>query len=579
MASDALVDGRKPTGGPGETVDKWSSSAEGVPAATAAATDAEKPEEEEDFERGFRFWTIIIGLGITTLLASLEHTVVTTAGPYILQDLELRENFIWISNAFFICSTAFTPLFGQLCNIFGRRWVFLTIVSIFTFGSGICGGATTGGMLIAGRAVQGVGSGGIVLTVNILVSDLCPLRKRGQYMAVILAIFGIGMAIGPFVGGAIAEHSTWRWVFYINLPIGGVSLVTMFLFLRVSYHDGRSLGEKLRRIDLIGNLILMAGTVAILYSLTYAGTIYAWDSWHTLVPLLLGFLGLGLFVAFDASGIAPEPVMPVRLFANRTSIIVLINTFLNSVVYFWCLYFLPVYFQSVALYSPERAGYSLLPQAVAGIPGAMIAAISLSRWGKFKPIHLSGFALTTLGLGLLSLQDADTSIPEWAVFQIVIALGIGIVIDTLLPAFQAPVSEADQAAATSTWGFIRAFGAIWGVAIPAVIFNNRIDEALDSVSDSSARALLGGGGAFQQASATFVEQFPPNVQTEIRSLYANALHRVFWIGAIFAGVAAALVLIEREVPLRKQLETEYGLKKDVGEGTQSDAEKGINSGH
>ncbi|KAK4450286.1 major facilitator superfamily domain-containing protein [Podospora aff. communis PSN243] len=548
-----------------------------TPSAKDRVSDGEVEDADLDFERGFRFWTIIIGLGITTLLASLEHTVVTTAAPYILQDLDMKENFIWITNAFFVCSTALTPLFGQLCDIFGRRWVFLVILAIFNLGSGICGGATSGGMLIAGRAIQGAGSGGLVLTVNIIVSDLCPLRKRSQYMAVILGIFGIGVALGPFIGGAIAENTTWRWVFYINLPIGGLSMVVMFLFLRVSYRDDRSLAEKLRRIDIIGNAILMAGTTSILYSLTYAGTIHPWSSWHTLVPLLLGFIGFGLFVAFETSGLVSEPVMPGRLFHHRTSIIVLINTFLNSTIYFWCLFFLPVFFQAVSLYSASRTGYSLLPQAVAGAPGAMLAAIALSRWGKFKPIHFVGFGLTTLGAGLLSLLDEDTSIAEWATFQIIAALGIGIIIDTLLPAFQAPVAEADQAAATSTWGFVRAFGSIWGVAIPAVIFNNRIDERVHTISDPVARALLAGGGAYQQASASFVKQFNPQVQGEIRALYVSALRRVFWIGAIFSGLAVLLVLMEKEVPLRKQLQTQYGIEKEEKD-TENLAGSGSGSG-
>ena len=335
----------------------------------------------------------------------------------------------------------------------------------------------------------------------------------------------------------------------------------MFLFLHLKYEDNAAFVDKIKRIDVVGNSILIAGTVAILYSLTYAGTIYSWSSWHTLVPLLLGFFSLALFIVFEASGIAPEPILPLRLFVHRTSIIVLINTFLNSTIYFWYLYFLPVYFQAVALYSPSRTGYSLLPQAVAGLPGAILAAISLSRWGKFKIIHFVGFAFSTLGMGLLSMIGTETSIPEWAIFQIIISLGIGIVIDTLLPAFQAPVSEADQAAATSAWSFIRAFGSIWGVAIPAVIFNNVIDKNLHTVSDPRARQLLGRGGAYQQALASFVRQFSPEVQMEIRWLYSSALRRLFWIGAIFAGLACLLVLLEREVPLRKELDTEYGLEK------------------
>jgi MFS family permease len=395
-------------------------------------------------------------------------------------------------------------------------------------------------------------------------------------MAVILGIFGIGVALGPFIGGSIVQSTTWRWVFYINLPIGGFSLIVMFLFLRVSYRDEMSFANKVKRIDIVGNGILIAGTVAILYSLTYAGKIYSWSSWHTLVPLLLGFLILALFVAFEASGIVPEPVLPMRLFTHRTSIIVIINTFLNSIIYFWYLFFLPVYFQAVALYSPSRTGYSLLPQAIAGLPGAMVAAISLSRWGKFKPIHFVGFAFSTLGMGLLSMIGKQTSIAEWAVFQIITALGIGMVIDTLLPAFQAPASEADQATATSAWSFIRAFGAIWGVAIPAAIFNNSIDGNLDKVSDPRARQLLGGGGAYQQALAAFVRQFSPDVQNEIRGLYTLALDRVFWIGAVFAGLACLLTLLEREVPLRQHLDTEYGLekKKVVAPG---DMEKGDNT--
>jgi MFS family permease len=401
-------------------------------------------------------------------------------------------------------------------------------------------------------------------------------------MAMILGVFGFGVALGPFIGGAIAQYSTWRLVFYINLPIGGLSFILMFIFLHVNYQDETTFANKLKRIDIVGNAILMAGTVAILYALTYAGARYSWSSWHTLVPLVLGFLSYALFLAFEASGIPDDPVLPLRLFHHRTSIIVLFTTFLNSTIYFWYLYFVPVYFQAVKLYSPTRAGYSLLPQALAGLPGAILAAISLSKWGKFKIIHLVGFGFSTLGMGLLSMLNKHTSIAEWAVFQMMIALGIGMVIDTLLPGFQAPVSEADQAAATSAWSFIRAFGSIWGVAIPAVIFNNRISENLNSVSDPVARKLMEDGDAYEQASAAFVKQFSLEVQDQIREVYTSALDRLFWIGAIFAGLAFLLALIEVDVPLRNELDTEYGLEKkevttgvtqEKGESSSSEASK------
>ncbi|RYP91128.1 hypothetical protein DL770_002751 [Monosporascus sp. CRB-9-2] len=541
-------------------------------------TQAAADDGPKDFERGFRFWAIISGLAVTGLLAALEHTVVTTSAPKILTELQLREDFIWITNAFFVCSAVSQPLLGQLCNVIGRRWVYLSIVALFTLGSGICGGATSGSMLIAGRAVQGIGSGGIILMNNIIVSDLVPLRQRGYYVAILLAVFGVGTALGPFIGGAIVDSTSWRWVFYLNIPIGGVSLVMMFLFLHVKYDKQMSFKEKMKRIDYIGNGILMASTVAILYALTYAGTIYPWSSWHTLVPLNLGFVGFFIFGGFEVSGFAPEPVTPVRLFTHRTSIIVLVNTFLNSILYFWFLFFLPVYFQSVALYSSSRAGYSLLPQSIAGIPGAAIAAIAISKWGKFVPVHFAGFALQTLGFGLLSLLSENTSIPEWAVFQIIAALGIGVIIDTLLPAFQAPVAEADQAAATSAWSFLRAFGSIWGVAIPAAIFNNRIDEMLNTISDPVAREMLARGGAYQDASAGFIQQFSLPVQGEIRAAYREALRRVFIIGVVFSGLATLLVLLELEVPLRQELDTQYGLKEENARTDPTPQTKTENSG-
>ncbi|KAI1254776.1 hypothetical protein MGN70_003791 [Eutypa lata] len=336
----------------------------------------------------------------------------------------------------------------------------------------------------------------------------------------------------------------------------------MFLFLHVKYDKEMPLKDKLKRIDYIGNGILMASSVAILYALTYAGVVYPWSSWRTLVPLILGFVGFFLFAGFEVSNITPEPVSPVRLFSHRTSIIVLVNTFLNSILYFWFLFFLPVYFQSVALYSPSRTGYSLLPQSIAGIPGAAIAAIAISKWGKFVPVHFVGFAFQTLGFGLLSMLSETTSIPEWATFQIIAALGIGIIIDTLLPAFQAPVAEADQAAATSAWSFLRSFGSIWGVAIPAAIFNNRMGQMLSTISDPAAREMLSRGNSYQDASAAFVEQFSPQVQAEIRIAYREAIQRVFLIGVAFSASATLLVLLEHEVPLRQELDTRYGLEDE-----------------
>jgi hypothetical protein len=353
------------------------------------------------------------------------------------------------------------------------------------------------------------------------------------------------------------------------------------MFLHVNYNKEMTFKQKLQRVDFPGNGVLMASSVAILYALAYAGTVYSWSSWHTLVPLLVGFAGFFLFGFLQASGISAEPVMPPRLFNNRTSVILSINTWINSALVYWGVFFLPVYFQAVKLYSPRRTGVALLPQSLIAIPGAAIAAMALSRWGRFKPIHAVGFAIFTLGMGLLTLQKEDTTVAQWAVYQCVCAIGAGMMLNTQLPAFQAPVPEKDQAAATAAWCFIRSFGFVWGVAIPAAIFNNRIDALVGSISDPVAARLLTSGGAYGAASALEVKQFPPAVQEQIRHVYTQAVQRVFQISIVFAGIAFLLSLVEKEITLRTNLETEFGLKheKDKKNGTidakESDEEKGI----
>ena len=242
----------------------------------------------------------------------------------------------------------------------------------------------------------------------------------------------------------------------------------LYFSLHVNYNREMSFSQRMKRLDFVGNGILMASTVAILFALTYGGSKYAWSSWHTLVLLILGLCGLLAFAAYENSSFLSELVMLPHLFSHWTSFVVAVITWLNSALLYWGVYFLPIYFQAVRSYSPARSGVALLPQSLVAIPGAAISAITLSRWGKFKPLHFSGFALFTLGMGLISLLKQDSSVADWVVFECVTAVGAGIVLNTLLPSFQAPIEEPNQAAATAAWCFIRSFGNIWGVAIPSV---------------------------------------------------------------------------------------------------------------
>ena len=242
-------------------------------------------------------------------------------------------------------------------------------------------------------------------------------------------------------------------------------MIMILLFLQVKYKKEMSFAQKLGRIDYIGNLLLIASTVSVLYAMTYGGTREPWSSWRTILPLVLGLLGLCLFVWVETLSFIKEPVVPPRLFANRTSVTVFAVTFLNSALLYWMLFFLPVYFQAVLGSSPARSGVQLLPAITIAVPFAIVAVLLLAKFGKYKPLHFFGFALNTIGLGLFALLDEHSSMAEWVIFQIIAAGGSGFVLNTLLPACQTPLDEKDQAAATSAWSFVRSFGNIWGVAI------------------------------------------------------------------------------------------------------------------
>ncbi|KAF3003881.1 hypothetical protein E8E14_007868 [Neopestalotiopsis sp. 37M] len=526
------------------------------------------------FERGPRFWAIIATLCVIGLLSALENTVVTTSLPYIITELNLGPNYIWVTNVFFLTSAAVQPLFGQMANIFGRRWVTMLIVALFNLGSGIAGGAANGATLIAGRAIQGIGSGGINMIVDVIISDLVPLRERGNYMAFVLMVYFIGIALGPYVGGALVESTTWRWVFWINLPVGGVSMLMIFAFLRVQYNKEMTFLQKIRRVDYIGNLLLIGATISVLYALTYGGSKFAWSAAEIIAPLVIGLLGLGVFMGYEAFSGIKEPVVPPRLFGNRTASAVFAMTFFNSALLYWILFFLPVFFQAVQAASPARSGVLLLPAIVVGVPGAAVAVILLAKFGRYKPLHLIGFGIFTLGAGLFVMFDKDTPLAEVVVFEMIAAGGSGFVLNTLLPAVQGTLEEKDQAATTAAWSFVRSFGAIWGVAIPAAIFNNRFGQLSHRILDPQARSLFDHGDAYQLANANYIGTFPPTTQDQIISVYTDALKQVWEIGIVFSGVSFLLVFLEKEIKLRTELDTQYGMEKETKQG-DTEASKAV----
>ncbi|KAH8651397.1 major facilitator superfamily domain-containing protein [Xylariales sp. PMI_506] len=527
-----------------------------------AATDV--PPPEINFVKGWRFWAILLAMSFTGLMSAVEGTIITSALPTITAALGGGDAYIWVPNAFLLSQVAVLPLFAQASNVFGRRNLLLGAVALFTFGSGLSGGASSMRMLIAARTVQGLGGGGINVLMETIITDIVPLRERGKYMA--LAGIGavVGATLGPFLGGLITSRSSWRWCFYINVPIGVTAFAVLFIFLHVQYERNLAWSRRFQRIDLSGNLIFVAAIAAVLIALTWGGTIYNWNTFHVIVPLAVGLIGILLFTAFEwTPRLCPEPSFPRKIVANRTSAAALVLTFLHAIISYWAYYFLPIYFQAVKGLSPLQSGVSTLPTFAGGLIFGVAGGVLLSYIGRYKPIQASCFAFATISFGLFSLLDEDSSVAAWVCFQLVAAVGAGGLGGVLLPAVQAPLDESYVATATGIWSFARYFGCIWGVTIPSAVFNNECSRLAASLQDGAIAADLQGYSAYQHATGAFLDSISDaGVRAEVVAIFTGALRTVWLVGIAFAGLGFFVTFVEKEIKLRDELNTEYGIVKD-----------------
>ncbi|EAW08794.1 putative MFS transporter [Aspergillus clavatus NRRL 1] len=475
----------------------------------------EEEEEESDEEengppkkKSWRFWAVFPALCVTTFLSALDTSILSTALPTIALDLHIGELYMWITN------------------------------------SGMAGGANDARLIIAGRTVQGIGGGGINTLVDIVICDLVPLRQRGKYVALMAAVWAVGTVVGPVLGGAFAQYVSWRWVFYINLPLCAASLVLLMLFLRVGHPHAPD-------------------------------TAYAWSSWQALVPLLLGLVGLGLFYLHQTSRFCREPSIPRRLFRSATATCALWIAFLQSVLLYWVGYFLPVYFQALRRASATKSGLYVLPITAAIAPLGIVTGILIAITGKYRAFHFLGFACLTAATGLFSLLDEHSPARDWAGFQVLFGAGSGMIFSSTLPPIQATLPESDVATATATWAFMRSFGCIWGIAIPTTIFNARVQALLGGVSDAALRARLADGGAYALASEDLVGQLgdAPRLMAEVLAVYRESLRWVWWIAIPFGGVGLLLCFPIKQLELSEELETEFGLQegREGREGREGEA--------
>lgn len=523
--------------------------------------------------RSSGFWRSFVAICIPLLLSALEGSITNTALPTISDALNLGTKFSWVATAFLLASTVFQPLYSQLGDMWGRKYPMMAAITIFAIGSAICAAAQSGAVLITGRIVQGLGTGGIDLFAEMILCDIVPLRKRGPYLAIKHAAFALGTTLGPLLGGVFAEHG-WYWCFLINLPVCVISLVIMWFWLSVGggASDVKgSLGENLKKVDYIGSGILTASVVMLLVALSTGGAPQPWNHPSVVVLIVFGILGLISFVIWERSRFCKHPVMPPHVFSNRTTNISFGLTTVHGFITYGFQFYLPLFFQAVKGSSPTESGIKVMPTTLIIVVLAAVGGPILSISGKYKPMHIAGFALVTLGLGLCTTLSHATSMGLWLTFQFITAAGLGIVIPTMLPAIQVKLPEDSTAASAGAWAFLRGTGSLFGVAIPGAVFNVRFASLLSSISSGAARDRLSHGQAYQRATASFIKKYgaTPEAKAQIVAAFTKALESVWIVFAVLAALAFCATCLEKEYKMRKELNTAYGLKSAKHPRSQS----------
>lgn len=478
----------------------------------------------------------------------MEGSIVVTALPTIARDLHTTE-YVWVTNCYTLASTIFQPLVGWMAEMFGRKPIMLGSVLVFGVGSAMAGSAHSLGLILAGRTIQGFGGGAVPLMAELIISDQLPLTQRPQMLGMVMATSCLGLVFGPILGGVIVQHSTWRWIFYLNVPFAGASIICLFLMLGHRTAEQKSAAKSLRattkQFDWLGNFLLPASSIAILLPLTMGGQMYPWSSARVIVPLVLGGCGLIAFGIYEHRW-AANPLIPTRLLSSLSSVSLQIQSFIQSLLIMWVNYFLTVYFQAVLEVSTQQAGFDLMPTIVALVVFSIVGGIIMSRFYGFWALFNNAIAFTmmSIGLGCFTLLTSTSPTVVHVVLQIIVAGGNGLLLATLLPNVQAQCDPEDLTAVTALFNFLRSFALVWGMTIPSIIFDQTVNNNL-SLVPADVRPLMIGSGAYVRASKSFIESFQGTAKQQVLELYTRALLATWWGAMSFALLGLALVAFQR----------------------------------
>jgi EmrB/QacA subfamily drug resistance transporter len=481
-----------------------------------------------------QLWLLMTGLMTGVLLAALDQTIVGTAMPTIVGKLGGIEHYSWVVTAYLLASTASTPLYGKLSDLYGRRLVVLFAISTFLVGSLLSGLSQDMTQLIIFRGIQGVGAGGLMTLAFTIISDVVSPRERGRYQGVFGAAFGLASIAGPLAGGYFAE-TNWRWIFYINLPLGIAALWICAVVLRAVPHERRE-----HSIDWAGAALLVSAVSALMLALSWGGTEYAWGS-DVIVGLFVAAVVLGgIFLRVQSR--TAEPILPLRLFRRVTFSLATAATAVLGFAMFGSIIFVPLYLQIVKGASPTESGLLMLPMMAGIIISSVVTGRAISRIGRYKWFPVAGTAVMAAGLLMFLTLRVDTPLWQAFIYMAVIGVGLGLAMQPLIIGAQNAVDPRDLGAGTSTATFSRALGGTVGVAVLGSLMTNRLAAELPAF----------GSGKLSLNEPSVILALPEPVRAAIQEGFVNALHPLFLVAALASMVAVVLTLALPDRELRGQ---------------------------
>ncbi|WP_433315295.1 MDR family MFS transporter [Micromonospora sp. CA-269861] len=494
---------------------------------------------------------LMFGLMTGMLLAALDQTIVGTALPTIVGELGGINHYSWVVTAYLLASTASTPLYGKMADLYGRRPVFLFSIGTFLVGSLLAGLSQNMTQLIVTRGIQGLGAGGLLTLAFTIISDVVSPRERGRYQGLFGAVFGISSVAGPLVGGYFAE-TDWRWIFYINVPLAILAIVVCYHVMRLIPFERRD-----HSIDWLGAGLLVAGVSSLLLALSWGGNEYAWGSGVIITLFVVGAV-LGVLFVLQEARVA-EPILPLRLFRSPTFALANSSLLIIGLVMFGSIIFIPLYLQIVKGASPTRSGLLMLPMMAGIIITSILTGRAMTRIGRYKWFPVAGSVTLLAGMFLFTQLEVATSLWVAFGFMVVIGVGLGLCMQSLILAVQNAVSVRDLGAGTSSATFFRSLGGSFGVAILGTVLSSRLTGGLADrlpgaiaqlpPQEQAAVAASGGANISINDPATILA-LPGPVRAAIQGAFVDALDMVFLTAGLIAIVAVVVTLALPNTQLR-----------------------------